>query len=185
MAVRGGRLLRPLLGAHRAETRACCAAIGLEWREDPTNASDGPLRNRVRQRLLPLLEELRPGATRALARTAALAADERDWLDQLVAEALAATLAAGVDGGVDSQAPPHPPWATLPGGAPTTRGAGTARLDAGPAPLDVGTARLDAQALAALPVALARRVVRAAARQAGRPVPDAADTDRILGLPAD
>ena len=185
MAVRGGRLLRPLLGARRAETRACCAAIGLEWREDPTNAGDGPLRNRVRQRLLPLLEELRPGATRALARTAALAADERDWLDQLVAEALAATLAGGVEGGVDSQAPPHPPWATLPDGAPTTRGAGTARLDAGPAPLDVGTARLDAQALAALPVALARRVVRAAARQAGRPVPDAADTDRILGLPAD
>ena len=106
-------------------------------------------------------------ATQTLARTAALAADERDWLDQLVAEALAATLA----GGVDSQAPPHPPWATLPDGAPTTRGAGTARLDA--------------DALAALPVALARRVVRAAARQAGGPVPDAAATDRILGLPAD
>jgi tRNA(Ile)-lysidine synthase len=192
MAVRGGRLLRPLLGARRAETRACCAAIGLEWREDPTNAGDGPLRNRVRQRLLPLLEELRPGATRALARTAALAADERDWLDQLVAEALATTLAGGVEGAVDSQPPAHPPWATLPDGAPTTRGAGTvrldagtARLDAGTAPLDAGPARLDAQALAALPVALARRVVRAAARQAGRPVPDAAATDRILGLPAD
>ena len=167
MAVRGGRLLRPLLGARRAETRACCAAIGLEWREDPTNAGDGPLRNRVRQRLLPLLEELRPGATRALARTAALAADERDWLDQLVAATLAATLAGGVDG----QAPSDPPWATLPDGAPTARGAGTARL--GP------------EALAGLPVALARRVVRAAARQAGRPVPDAAATDRILGLPAD
>jgi tRNA(Ile)-lysidine synthase len=189
MAVRGGRLLRPLLGARRAETRACCAAIGLEWREDPTNAGDGPLRNRVRQRLLPLLEELRPGATRALARTAALAADERDWLDQLVAETLAATLAGGVTGAVagavDSQAPPHPPWATLPDGAPTTRGAGAARPDAQAARPDAQAARPDAQALAALPVALARRVVRAAARQAGRPVPDAAATDRILGLPAD
>ena len=186
MAVRGGRLLRPLLGVRRVETRACCTAIGLEWREDPTNAGDGPLRNRVRQRLLPLLEELRPGAAKALARTAALAADERDWLDQLVAEALAATLergpaggpAWGVEGGVDSQAPPHPPWATLPDGAPTTQGAGTARLDA-------DTARLDAEALAALPLALARRVVREAARRAGEPVPDAAATDRILGLPAD
>jgi tRNA(Ile)-lysidine synthase len=167
MAVRSGRLLRPLLTARRAETRACCAALGLDWREDPTNAGDGPLRNRVRQRLLPLLEELRPGATQALARTAALAADERDWLDPLVAEALAATLARGVD----SQAPPDSPWATLPDGAPTTRGAGTTRLDA--------------EALAALPVALARRVVREAARQAGKPVPDAAATDRILALPAD
>jgi tRNA(Ile)-lysidine synthase len=170
MAVRGGRLLRPLLGVRRAETRAACAAAGLPWREDPTNAEDGPLRNRVRAQLLPLLEDLRPGATKTLARTATLAADERDWLDPLVAEALAATLA----GGVDSHAPPNPPWATLPDGAPTTRGGGTARLDA-----------LDAEALAALPVALARRVVRAAARQAGRPVPDAATTDRILGLPPD
>jgi tRNA(Ile)-lysidine synthase len=167
MAVRTGRLLRPLLGARRAETRAACAAVGLAWREDPTNAEDGPLRNRVRTRLLPLLEDLRPGAAKTLARTAALAADERDWLDPLVAEALAATLARGVD----SQAPPDSPWATLPDGAPTTRGAGTARLDA--------------EALAALPVALARRVVREAARQAGKPVPDAAATDRILGLPAD
>ncbi|HYN17905.1 MAG TPA: tRNA lysidine(34) synthetase TilS, partial [Actinomycetes bacterium] len=91
MAVRSGRLLRPLLGVRRAETRACCAAAGLAWREDPTNAGEVPLRNRVRRRLLPLLEELRPGATQALARTAALAADERDWLDPLAAAALAAT----------------------------------------------------------------------------------------------
>jgi tRNA(Ile)-lysidine synthase len=136
MAVRSGRLLRPLLTVRRAETRAGCAAAGLDWREDPTNAGDGPLRNRVRHRLLPLLEELRPGATRALARTAALAADERDWLDPLVAEALAAT-----------------------GGVP--------------------------EALAGRPLALARRVVREAARRAGEPVPDAAATDRILALPAD
>ena len=200
MAVRGGRLLRPLLGARRADTRACCAAIGLEWREDPTNAGDGPLRNRVRQRLLPLLEELRPGATQALARTAALAADERAWLDPLVAEALDATLTAGeasgeaegVAGGVDNQAPPTPPWATLPDGAPTTRGVGAARPGVGAARPGVGaarpgvgSARLDPKALAGLPVALARRVVREAARQAGEPVPDAAATDRFLALPAD
>ncbi|HEV2895179.1 MAG TPA: tRNA lysidine(34) synthetase TilS [Actinomycetota bacterium] len=191
MAVRAGRLLRPLLRARRAETRACCAAIGLAWREDPTNAGDGPLRNRVRQRLLPLLEELRPGATQALARTAALAADERAWLDPVVAEALAATLVGGAVGGaegsVDSQPPANPPSATLPDGAPTTRGAGTARLEGAPTTRGAGAARLDldAEALAALPVALARRVVRAAARRAGDPVPDAAATDRILGLPAD
>ncbi|HEX2156851.1 MAG TPA: tRNA lysidine(34) synthetase TilS, partial [Actinomycetes bacterium] len=188
MAVRSGRLLRPLLTARRSETHACCAALGLDWREDPTNAEDGPLRNRVRRRLLPLLEELRPGATQALARTAALAAAERSWLDPLVAEALTATLA----GGVDSQAPPDPPWATLPDGAPTTRGAGPARLgaealplDAEALPLDAEALGLDADALAALPVALARRVVREAARRAGQPVPDAAATDRILDLPAD
>jgi hypothetical protein len=63
------------------------------------------------------------------------------------------------------------------------RGVGGPRLDA--EARGAGIPRLDAEALAALPLALARRVVRAAARQAGRPVPDAATTDRILGRPPD
>jgi tRNA(Ile)-lysidine synthase len=88
MPVRAGRLLRPLLTTRRSETRACCTAAGLAWHEDPTNLSDGPLRNRVRHHLLPLLEQLRPGATTTLARTATLAADERTWLDPLVAKAV-------------------------------------------------------------------------------------------------
>jgi tRNA(Ile)-lysidine synthase len=167
MAVRAGRLLRPLLGVRRAETRSCCAAAGLAWREDPTNTGDGPLRNRVRHHLLPLLEELRPGATQTLARTAALAADERDWLDPLVATALA--------GAVDSREPPVPPSVTLPVGAPPSRGRGAGR----PEP---GSVALDALTLADLPVALGRRVVREAARRAGATVPDAAATDRVLAL---
>jgi tRNA(Ile)-lysidine synthase len=157
MPVRGGRLLRPLLGVRRAETRDCCAAIGVDWREDPTNAEPGPLRNRVRQRLLPLLEELRPGATGSLARTAALAADERDWLDPLVAGALAATLAAA-PAGLGQDGPSR----------------------AGPAA--PGPVALDAAALAELPAALARRVVRAAARQAGAAPPDAEATDRVVAV---
>jgi tRNA(Ile)-lysidine synthase len=167
MAVRTGRLLRPLLGVRRAETRSCCAAAGLAWREDPTNAGDGPLRNRVRHHLLPLLEDLRPGATQTLARTAALAADERDWLDPLVATALA--------GAVDSREPPVPPPDTLPVGAPPSRGRGAGRPEPGSIPLD-------ALGLADLPVALGRRVVREAARRAGATLPDAAATDRVLAL---
>jgi tRNA(Ile)-lysidine synthase len=164
MSVRSGRLLRPLLDVRRAQTRACCAAAGLPWREDPTNATDAPLRNRVRRRLLPLLEDLRPGATTTLARTATLAADERAWLDPLVAATLAAIagpegmaegVAEGVTGGVDSAGPPNPGWAGPP---------------------------LDAEALAELPVALGRRVVREVARRAGVAVPDAAACDRVLGL---
>ena len=179
MAVRTGRLLRPLLGVRRAETRSCCAAAGLAWREDPTNATDGPLRNRVRRQLLPLLEELRPGATRTLARTAALAADERDWLDPLVATALAASTRP-----VDSGAHPFPPSATLPEGAPTTRGgAGPRPEGVGPRPELVGPRpELDAATLAGMPVGLGRRVVRAAAARAGLGVPDAAAADRVLAL---
>jgi tRNA(Ile)-lysidine synthase len=139
MSVRSARLLRPLLDVRRAQTRACCAAAGLPWREDPTNATDTPLRNRVRHQLLPLLEDLRPGATTTLARTASLAADERAWLDPLVAATLAPI--AGSD-----------------------------------------RATLEAAALAELPVALGRRVVRELARRAGVTVPDAAACDRVLGL---
>jgi len=43
---------------------------------------------------------------------------------------------------------------------------------------------LDAAALAELPVSLARRVVRAAARRAGATTPDAEATDRVVALAA-
>jgi tRNA(Ile)-lysidine synthase len=231
MAVRSGRLLRPLLGARRAETRAACAALGLPWREDPTNTSQEPLRNRVRHQLLPLLEDLRPGATKTLARTATLAADDRDWLDPLVTAALAsaarptgarpgaeaeaeagagvgaeaggaaeaeaeaeaeAGAAAGVGaeaGAVDSATRAFPASATLPVGAPPPGGSGDPRpgsegLTSGSEGLtsDPQGLALDVAVLAALPVGLGRRVVRAAARRAGVAVPDAAATDRVLAL---
>jgi tRNA(Ile)-lysidine synthase len=97
MAVRDGWLLRPLLGVRRAETRACCQALGLAWREDESNADQRLLRNAVRLRVLPLLEELRPGAARTLARAADLARQDRDWLEPLAAEAMAEVVAAAGD----------------------------------------------------------------------------------------
>jgi tRNA(Ile)-lysidine synthase len=93
MAVRDGWLLRPLLAVRRSETRDCCRALDLAWREDASNRDQRLLRNAVRLRVLPLLEELRPGSTRTLARTAGLARAERDWLDPLVAAALDEVLA--------------------------------------------------------------------------------------------
>ena len=149
-------------------------AAGLAWRDDPTNATDGPLRNRVRHHLLPLLEQLRPGATQTLARTATLAADDRTWLDPLVAKA------------VDSAAHRIPPRATLPEGAPQPGGEGGARPDGtrgeGGVRPDGSGGALDVATLAGLPVALGRRVVRVAAARAGIGAPDAAATDRVLAL---
>ena len=40
MPPRRGRLVRPLLGATRDETREYCRAHGLEWRDDPSNEDD-------------------------------------------------------------------------------------------------------------------------------------------------
>ena len=76
---------------------------------------------------------------------------------------------------MDSPACAFPPSATLPVGAPPSRGRGAGR----PEP---GSVAVDALTLADLPVALGRRVVREAARRAGATVPDAAATDRVLAL---
>lgn len=67
MGWRRGRYVRPLLGATRAELAAYAAASGLTWREDPTN-TDGRLRSRLRHEVLPLLEQIRPGAAAGIAR---------------------------------------------------------------------------------------------------------------------
>lgn len=86
MAVRRDRLLRPFLRLRRAITQAVCAEAGLTPWTDPHNADPGYARVRVRRRVLPTLEsELGPGVTEALARTALLARDDADLLDQIAA----------------------------------------------------------------------------------------------------
>jgi tRNA(Ile)-lysidine synthase len=166
MAVRDGWLLRPLLGVRRSETRACCRALDLAWREDPSNADQHLLRNAVRLRVLPLMEELRPGSTRSLARTADLARSERDWLDPIVAAALDSVVCDRAAG--EPEAPPRAEVA--PG-----------RAEVAPGRAEVA---LRAAGLAELPVALARRVVRAACRRAGCSLPAAETVERILDLAA-
>src|SRR6185503_15649200 len=48
MRAREGRIVRPLLEITREETTAYCTARGLEWRDDPTNATGRFARNRIR-----------------------------------------------------------------------------------------------------------------------------------------
>lgn len=49
---------RPLLALRRTETRALCAAWGLEPVEDPSNTDPDIRRNRVRHELVPLLADI-------------------------------------------------------------------------------------------------------------------------------
>src|SRR4051794_39992640 len=86
MAPRRGRLVRPLLGMTREETRTYCRAHGLAWREDESNSDPRFTRARVRHELLPLLERIAPGAERTIAATAELLRDEADALDALLPE---------------------------------------------------------------------------------------------------
>jgi tRNA(Ile)-lysidine synthase len=103
MARRNGRYLRPLLAIGRAQTRAACAAAGLEPWEDPQNSDAAFARVRVRSQILPVMEELLgPGVADALARSADQLRADADALDSL-ASAQASALAAG-DGALAADA---------------------------------------------------------------------------------
>lgn len=63
-----GRIIRPLLDVGREQIMANALANGIAFREDASNKDPKYLRNRVRAELLPLMEELRPGARQAMGR---------------------------------------------------------------------------------------------------------------------
>lgn len=89
----GSAIARPLLGVRRRAIAAYAAARGLEWVEDPSNASLAFARNRVRHEILPALERSAPGfgdwcwdlSGRAAVLRAALAA----WVDRELAPTVA------------------------------------------------------------------------------------------------
>lgn len=76
----GTRVLRPLLELTDAELRDALQSAGYTWREDSSNQSVRYLRNRVRHELLPLMEQMAPGATARLAATATVLQGDRDHL---------------------------------------------------------------------------------------------------------
>jgi tRNA(Ile)-lysidine synthase len=88
MRPRDGALVRPLLGFTREQTGAHCIERGLEWRDDESNETDRYARGRVRNRLVPALREIHPGAERNLLALAATLRDEADVLDALVDQEL-------------------------------------------------------------------------------------------------
>lgn len=89
MAPRRGRLVRPLLELPRSEVRDYCRARGLVWREDASNRDRRFARARVREEVMPALEQLAPAAERTIAETAAMLRDEAEVLEQAVDAALA------------------------------------------------------------------------------------------------
>lgn len=89
----GVRILRPYLSERvtitRRTTEDACVELGLTPWQDPHNIDPAFTRVRVREHVLPLLEQhLGPGVAAALARTASLAREDADALDTLAAEAM-------------------------------------------------------------------------------------------------
>ena len=78
--------IRPLLELRRSELTAYLDARGQEWLEDPSNRSPRYKRNRVRNELIPLLEELTGGAIgRRLEELAVQSGQLERWLDERLA----------------------------------------------------------------------------------------------------
>lgn len=84
-----GPIIRPLLECRRAEVRAYLLARGEASCEDSSNDDRSIPRNRIRHELVPVIDALAPGGVRALARIAALAADDEQYLMAMATAAAA------------------------------------------------------------------------------------------------
>lgn len=84
----GVTLVRPMLRVTRAQAEAICRAARWRWAHDDTNddpgGADAPLRAALRARVLPVLEELRPGAAERSARAAEAMGEAVHVVDSVV-----------------------------------------------------------------------------------------------------
>jgi tRNA(Ile)-lysidine synthase len=149
------RIVRPMLGVRRSDVEAFLLERGQAWREDESNKDLGLMRNRVRHVLMPMLREFNAKVDEALARTAVIARDEEAFWQAEVERVLAQVL--------------------LPG-KPVRGGGRAVSTVVGEASCAVEIARL-----AAMPAALRRRVVRAAAKTLGVRL-GAEETAKVLAL---
>lgn len=77
------RLLRPWLEISRARLRQWAESHGLGWVEDPSNADTRFTRNAVRERLLPVLDDVLPGLRKRLPASLAALREARQQLQAI------------------------------------------------------------------------------------------------------
>ena len=78
-------IARPLLGTPRNEIDAYLKTHRLKYRDDATNETLAPLRNRIRRRIIPYIEkQLGRKVDRTLWRAAMISADEADWAEMQI-----------------------------------------------------------------------------------------------------
>ncbi len=78
-------VVRPLLPVWRREIDAYVRTHRIPFREDQTNKELGPLRNRVRHRVIPYLEKVfGRNIQQSIWRAAMIAADENEWTNALI-----------------------------------------------------------------------------------------------------
>lgn len=83
------RLVRPFLHTRRAAIEEVARARGLTWRDDATNQTDEFTRGRIRNRVIPALQQhINPNAVEAVLRLA----EQARWLGTYLEDAAARTL---------------------------------------------------------------------------------------------
>ncbi len=86
-------IVRPLLQTRRNEIEAYLTNLGQPWREDSSNQDQRHTRNRVRQKLMPLLEqEFNPEIAESLAEFSEIARAEESWWEGELSRHLPAPL---------------------------------------------------------------------------------------------
>jgi tRNA(Ile)-lysidine synthase len=142
-ARRDPQIVRPVLEVGHADLVGWLNAMGIPFREDESNSDRRFLRNRVRHDVIPFLERtVSASVPRVLARAAAIAAADAEYLDAMARSAfarIAARSSERVEPRSGDQVEPRPP------GRPEH--SSTDRVE------------LDAAGLAAEPPAIAARVV--------------------------
>jgi tRNA(Ile)-lysidine synthase len=78
-------VVRPLIRLRRRDVLRYLEQLGQQYRTDPTNLAPKYARNRVRLEVMPVLEELYPGAGENVARTASLLREDLEALENLAA----------------------------------------------------------------------------------------------------
>lgn len=155
LAAESTTILRPFLESTHAINEAWLTAAQQPWREDETNQDMAYTRNRIRHQLLPLLRTFNPRITDQLARLATISADEEAYWQRELERLL--------------------PPLLLPG--KPTRGGGRSTSTH---PEEEALA-MEKERLRGLHPAVARRVVRAAARRLGSNL-GFEHTERVLAL---
>ena len=86
-------IVRPLLSVWRKDIDNYVHEHGLKFREDATNKNFAPIRNRIRNRIIPYLENMLGRNIRQnIWRTAIIAAEEENWIESELPDATEANL---------------------------------------------------------------------------------------------
>lgn len=77
-----GNIIRPLILCERSDIEAYCSAHNIEYITDSSNLSSDYTRNKIRLQILPIMREINPSVSDAVARLSECALEDEDYLQK-------------------------------------------------------------------------------------------------------